>query len=105
MPKVEPLKSVLACVEASKEVIWHGAYSGTTPKPLQLWSPRDLSSLVRPRPRNLESDLVKKGTKRTADGELKNTYSGTKDKLRASQTYCQQFGRAMGRLAHTWVRE
>jgi len=102
MPKAEPMKSVLAGMAASKAVIWHGAYSGTTPKPLQLWSPRDLRPLVRPRPRHLKSDLVKKGTKRTSDGVVKDTYSGTKD-LKASQTYCQQFGRAIGTLARTWV--
>ena len=105
MPKAEPTKSVLAGMGASKHIIWHGAYSGTTPKPLQVWSPRDMSSLVRPRPRLLKSDLVNKGTKRTADGVLKTTYSGTKDKLKASQTYCKQFGRAMGTLAQTWVSE
>ena len=103
LPKAQPMKSVLAGMAASKHVVWHGAYSDTTPKPLQLWSPRDLGPLVRPRPRHLKSDLVKKGTKRTSDGVVKDTYSGTKDKLKDSQTYCRPFGRAIGILAQTWV--
>jgi len=102
MPKAEPLKSVLEGMSASKHIIWHGAYSHTTPKPLQLWSPQHLGSLVRPRPRHLKSDLVKRGTKRTSDGVVK-TYSGAKDLLRGSQTYCPPFARAMGTLAQTWV--
>jgi len=102
MPQAEPTKSVLACIGASKTVIWHGAYSGTTPKPLQLWSTRDLRSLRRPRPHHLKSDLVAKGTKRTSTGVVKSTYSGT-NKLKGSQTYCKAFGRAVGQLARTWV--
>lgn len=105
MPKADPTKSVLAGMGASKHIIWHGAYGGTTPKPLQVWSPQDLRPLVRRRPLNLASDLVLKGTKRTSDGVEKHTYTGTKGKLKASQTYCNQFGRAVGTLARTWVND
>ena len=105
MPKAEPTKSVLVGIAASKNVIWHGAYSHTTPKPLQVWSPRDLSALVLPRPRDLVSDLVKKGTKHTADGQVKSTYTGTRNKLKASQSYCRAFGSAVATLARTWVNE
>ena len=105
MPHAEPMKSVLGGIAASKYVIWHGAYSRTSPKPLQVWSPRDLSTLVRPRPVDLTSDLVKIGKKRTIDGQLKSTYTGSRDKLKASQAYCKAFGMAVATLARTFVDE
>lgn len=45
MPRAEPLSSVLRSINASKHVVWHGAFSGESPKPLQLWSCQDLSAL------------------------------------------------------------
>jgi hypothetical protein len=105
MPKAEPMQSVLGGIAASKHVIWHGAYSRTTPKPLQVWSSRNLSSLVQPRPVDLKSDLVNRCKKRTIDGQLRSTYTGTRNKLKASQTYCNAFGRAVATLARTFVHE
>ena len=105
MPKAEPMQSVLEGIAASSHIIWHGAYSRTTPKPLQVWSFQDLSTLQRPRPRHLVSDLSKKGTKRNTDGSLVTTYTGNKDKLKASQSYCRAFGKAVATLARTWVVE
>ena len=102
MPKAEPLKSTLSGIGARRVVIWHGAYSGKTPKPLQLWSPRDLSALVRPRPKNLVDPLVKEGTKRMKDGSHARTYSGTRE-LKASQAYCAAFGKAVASLIGTWL--
>jgi len=104
MPKLQPLQAVLQGIDAKKEVIWHGAYSGKCPKPLQVWSPRDLSALVRPRPTNLASNLVKTGTKRMSTGETKGTYTGTKA-LKASQTYCKPFAKEVASLAKAWVTE
>ena len=102
MPKAEPLKSVLCGIGAKKTVIWHGAYSGQTPKPLQIWSPRDLYALVKPRPNNLVANLVINGTKRMNDGSEVKTYTGAKN-MKASQTYCAAFGEAVASLARTWV--
>jgi len=79
MPKCEPLRSVLTFVHASKHVCWHGAFGGETPKPLQLWSPRDLSQLQRSRPPlGLGQKLC------TAKGP---SYSGKKSALKKSQSY------------------
>ena len=99
------MKSVLGGIAASKYVIWHGSYSGTSPKPLQVWSSRDLSTLVRPRPVGLKSDLVKRGKKRTSDGQMKSTFTGIHTKLKSSQAYCKPFGKAVATLARTFVDE
>ena len=103
MPRLEPLKSVLAGIAAHKTVVWHGAYSGTSPKCLQLWSPRDLGDLVRPRPQLLSSNLVVT-KKRMVDGRMKSSYTGMKDKLKDSQTYCKAFGSAVATLVDDWVK-
>ena len=102
MPKAEPLKSVLCGIGAKKTIIWHGAYSGKSPKPLQIWSPRDICVLAKPRPKHLVADLVTTGTKRMSDGSELKTYTGAKN-LKASQTYCAAFGMAVASLAKTWV--
>ena len=78
MPKCEPLKSVLAHTGASKHVCWHGSFGGESPKPLQLWSHRDLSQLVRGRPPAGASRLC------TVQG---TSYSGDHAALKTSQTY------------------
>ena len=103
MPRLEPLKSVLTGIVAHKTVVWHGAYSGTSPKCLQLWSPRDLSDLVRPRPQLLSGNLVVT-KKRMVDGRIKSSYTGVKDKLKASQTYCKAFGSAVAAMVADWVK-
>ena len=69
LPKLEPLKNVLEFIGSKKVVVWHGAYGGESHKPLQLWSPRDLSSLVKPKPKNLVSDLVEYGFKVCSNGD------------------------------------
>ena len=105
MPKTEPLHTVLPGIGAKKWVIWHGAWGGTSPKPLQLWSARDLKALVRPRPKKMVSDsLVRKGQKRMSDNSTKATYTGTKA-LKQSQTYCMAFGKAVALLAKIWVTQ
>ena len=104
MPKLQPLHGVLQCIEAKKHTIWHGAYDHINPKPLQIWSPNDLSALVRPRPTLLVSKLIKYGTKRLASGESKKTYSGEKTKLKRSQTYCKAFGEQVAKLVKAWLQ-
>ena len=90
LPRLEPLNAVLNCIGAKKTIVWHGAYTGgTSPKPLQLWGPTDLSALTRPRPKHLHSDLVRRGQTRT-----KKTFTGTKA-LKGSQTYCMAFAKAV----------
>ena len=99
------LHTVLSGIGAKKWVIWHGAWGGTSPKPLQLWSARDLKALVRPRPKKMVSDsLVRKGQKRMSDNSTKATYTGTKA-LKQSQTYCMAFGKAVALLAKIWVTQ
>jgi len=105
MPKLQPLKGVLQCIKAKKRTIWHGAYDGTNPKPLQIWSPNDLSALVRPRPKHLVSKLIRYGTKRTASGEKKKTYSGEKTHLKRSQTYCKAFGEQVASLVKALLQQ
>jgi len=102
MPKLQPLRAVLEAIGSGKAIIWHGAYSGKAPKPLQVWSTRDLKALVKLKPHNLVSDLVEKGTKRTSTGCIKKTYTGTKA-LKASQTYCLRFGKQVAALAKSWL--
>ena len=102
MPKLQPLRGVLECIGAHKRIIWHGAYGGPSPKPLQIWSCCNLSALVRPRPKHLVSRLIKYGTKRTSTGQPKTTHSGVKKNLKGSQTYCMAFGRAVAKLVKAW---
>ena len=102
LPKLEPLKNVLEFIGSKKVVVWHGAYGGESHKPLQLWSPRDLSSLVKPKPKNLVSDLVEYGFKVCSNGDKKKSYSGTQA-LKSSQTYCKSFGKAVALLAKSWL--
>ena len=107
MPKAQPLKSVLQAIYASKTLVYHGAYSHTTQKPLQLWSPADLQSLWRPRPPKMLSDLVTVRVKTNRDGSVRldargrpmRSWTGNKPKMRASQTYCPNFGKAVAKLA------
>ena len=95
MPKREPLCSVLASMKAKKHTVWHGAFNGESPKPLQLWSAQNLTTLQRGRPKmSLTKLCVTKG----------NRYSGKKDALRASQTYSHEFGRAVAKVFKTWLK-
>ena len=111
MPLEDPLKSVLLAIGASKSLIWHGAYSLETQKPLQLWSPADLQSLVRKRPSHLVSDLVIKGVKLNKDGSVAynakgqpiRNWTGNKKKMSASQTYCHAFGNAVAKKLQQWL--
>ena len=110
MPKEEPLKSVLSAIGASKTLVYHGAYSHETQKPLQLWSPADLQSLTRPRPSNLSSDLVIIGVKTDKNGFVLydskgrpiKTWTGIKSKMSGSQTYSCSFGRAVAKELLKW---
>lgn len=103
LPKLEPLQSALSLMGASKTTIWHGAYGGTSPKPLQLWSAKDMSSLKRPKPQHLSSHLVKKQSTKQADGKMKNTYTGKTKALLQSQVYSSSFGNAVASVAKTWL--
>ena len=113
MPKEEPLKFVLQAIGASKWVIYHGAYSAESRKPLQFWSPADLSSLVRPCPSHLHSDLTIRGVKRNRDGSIqydakgrpKKSWTGNRSKLKASQTYCEAFARQVAALVLEWLKD
>lgn len=106
MPLEEPLKSVLAGIGAAKFSVFHGAYSGKSWKPLQLWSTADLHLLWRPRPPPMSSDLVTTAVKVNSDGSVqfddmgrpKLSWTGNKPKMQASQTYCGPFGRAVAKL-------
>ena len=100
---MEPLQSVLKFARCKRHHIWHGAYGGTSPKGLQLWSFRDLSALARPKPTHFVSNLCKLGVK-MVDGKEKKTYSGTKA-LKASQSYCKPFGKAVALLAKSWLSD
>ena len=81
MPKCEPLKSVLACVGAIKHVCWLGSFGGESPKPLQIWSSKDLSQLQRGRPKasHLHKLCTSKG----------KSYTGRHSALKLSQAYPQ----------------
>ena len=96
MPKCEPLASVLASISAKKHTVWHGAYGGESPKPLQLWSPKDLSMLQRGRPKIRLSTLCSHRGKR---------YSGRKKALQKSQAYSLEFGQAVAGVFKTWLKK
>lgn len=95
MPKCEPLCSVLASISANKHTVWHGAYGGESPKPLQLWSPKDLSALQRGRPMDRLLTLCVSRGKR---------YSGKKKALQRSQAYSHEFGRAVAAVFKSWLK-
>ena len=113
MPREEPLKSVLSAIGAHKFAVYHGAYSFETWKQLQLWSTADLQPLVRPRPPPMSSDLVTVALKYNRDGSVqldakgrpKKIWTGNKPKMKASQTYCRAFGRAVAKLLQGWLKE
>ena len=105
LPKLEPLQSVLKSIGSTRVVIWHGAYSLESPKPLQLWSHRDLRTLQKPKPQNLVSDLVHYECKILSNGGTKTSYSGQRNALKASQTYCKPFGKAVASLVKSWLAE
>ena len=113
MPLEEPLKSVLACIGASKFSVYHGAYSGESWKPLQLWSTADLQPLWRPRPPPRSSDLVTTAPKLNKDGSVQlddrgrpiMSWTGNKPKMQASQTYCRAFGSAVAKLLQSWLKQ
>lgn len=93
MPKCEPLCSVLAMMNARKHIVWHGAFNGESPKPLQLWSSQDLSALQRGRPKvRLAQLCVVKGKR----------YSGNSKALRRSQAYSREFGKAVAEIFKSW---
>ena len=95
MPKCEPLCSVLKMMNAKKHIVWHGAFNGESPKPLQLWSPQDLSALQLGRPKVRLSKLC------TTKGRR---YSGKKRALQRSQAYSHDFGKAVAEVFKTWLK-
>jgi hypothetical protein len=64
MPRTPSLQNVFAFFNFHRQVVWMGAYSGPSPKPLQLWHPPslDLSRLGRPKPIGLDAGLVMQGS-------------------------------------------
>ena len=96
MPRAEPLRSVLRSINASKHVVWHGAFSGESPKPLQIWSSKDLSALQRGRPlfRRFKQLCQSNG----------KSYSGHRKAFKRSQTYTHEFGRAVVGVVKPWVK-
>ena len=99
MPKLDVMHCVLTTIGSRKTLVWHGAYSGTSPKPLQLWSHHDLSMVARNKPRGLTGTLHTSVIKPSG----KVVYSGNKKALKASQAYCLAFGKAVASVAKTWV--
>lgn len=89
MPRTPSLQNVFAFFNFHRQVVWMGAYSGPSPKPLQLWHPPslDLSRLGRPKPIGLDAGLVMQG----ADG----SWTGVKDRLETSEHYTFEFGCAV----------
>ena len=89
MPRTPSLQSVFAFFGFNRQVVWMGAFSGPSPKPLQLWHPPslDLSRLGRPKPIGLDAGLVVQGD----DG----SWTGVKDRLEISEHYTFEFGCAV----------
>ena len=89
MPRTPSLHSVLSFFNFHRQVVWMGAFSGPSPKPLQLWHPfrLGLSRLQRPRPVGLDAGLVLQG----ADG----SWTGVKERLETSEHYTFEFGCAV----------
>jgi len=102
MPKLEPMVSTLASIGATKNVIWHGAYGGESPKPLQIWTARDISSLKRPKPLRPGSSLVR-NKETVVDGIKIKTFTGRVKALKRSQAYSLEFGATVAKLAQTWL--
>ena len=97
MPRAEPLCSVLKFMQASKHVVWHGAFLGESLKPLQIWSRQDLSALQRGRP---SSHRFKKLCKQKG-----KSYSGNRSALIRSQSYTREFGKAVAGVVKHWVKK
>ena len=102
MPKLEPMRSTLASIGATKNVIWHGAYGGESSKPLQIWTARDISSLKRPKPLRSRSSLVH-SKETVVGGVTRRTFTGRAKALKRSQAYSHEFGAAVAKLAQTWL--
>ena len=103
MVLADPLASVLSAIGATKTFVWHGAYSGETPKGLQLWSTADLSALQRCRPCNLDV-VATRGTRIDPDtGATVETWTGKKKEMKDSQTYCSSFGKAVAKVLNSWI--
>ena len=100
MPRCEPLRSTLAYIKATKLIVWHGAYDGESPKPLQCWSAKDLDCLWRPRPKmSRKLQLVRQ----TGVGD--KGYTGCHKALRKSQTYSPAFGKAVASVVKGWLKD
>ena len=96
MPRAEPLCSVLQFINASKHVVWLGAFSGESPKPLQIWSRQDLSALQHGRPSSHRfSKLCNTKGK---------SYSGNRKALHRSQAYTREFGKAVAGVVKHWLK-
>ena len=96
MLRAEPLSSVLRSINGSKHVVWHGAFSGESPKPLQIWSCQDLSAMQRGSPfaRRFKKLVQTKG----------KSYTGIRKALKGSQTYTRGFGRAVAGVVKQWLK-
>ena len=89
MPRTPSLRNVFEFFGFYRQVVWMGAFSGPSPKPLQLWHlpSLDLCRLGRPKPTGLDAGLVVQGN----DG----SWTGVKDRLEISEHYTFEFGCAV----------
>ena len=93
MPKCPPMRNVLAHTQATKLVTWHGAFGGSSPKPLQLWSPdRRIAYLRRSR-----CDVTAEERLAETHGEHGEKFTGS-GIMRESQTYSREFGHAIANM-------
>ena len=94
LPCMEPLKSTLAFIGATRTVTWLGEFGAESPKPLQLLhSSSKYAALARTRPRPSEEkiSLVEK----LPGGKFR----GKPDALKKSQVYPERFAAAVVRIA------
>jgi hypothetical protein len=94
LPKAEPLASVLSFTCANKTMTWLGAFSGSSPKPLQIWHiAEEYSELRRPRPDSNETPDRLYSVAVGPGGQKR--FSGKKGLMKESQAYTCNFARAV----------
>jgi hypothetical protein len=98
MPRAPPLCNVLEFIKARKVVTWHSAFGAISAKPLQLWS-NNLAAMrlrrARPHSTNLKT-LARKHE------DVK--YSGKPIRMKKSQAYTPEFGKAVAEMAVSELR-
>jgi hypothetical protein len=94
MVKCCPLSTVLACTGAIKTVVWHGAFGGKTPKPLQLWHVHPSYRRMSERGRPSFKGSAKLVRRHGCDGKK---FTGGKH-VTKSQAYSKEFGTAVAKI-------